>query len=54
MGFIALWEGCHDSSSGVLTLQKVDVTQYQGSYGLVVGVYDIINEVYSSMGGFYG
>ena len=52
MGFIALWEGYHESSSGVYNTSKRDMTQSQGSYDLVVGVYDTINGVYSSMGGF--
>ena len=36
---------------GLIRLQKGDITQYQGSHDLVVGVYGTVNGVYSSMGG---
>ena len=45
MGFIALgW---------VMVLQKGGITQYQGFYGLHLGLHRTINEICSSSGGVY-
>ena len=45
MGSEAVLEGFHDLSPGLYNTSKGDITQYQGSYGLVVGVYDTIDGV---------